>query len=424
MTSNPDDLVITGWGAVSPIGIGPEPFWNSLLHGRGAVRMVEPAEAVNGRRWMAGIVEGFEPKQFVQPRKSLKVMCVETQMAFASSVLACQQAGIEPGKIESDRLGTVFGSEMLFSEVEDIQQIVSLCRSGETMQHSKWGEQAMSNMYPLWMLKSLPNMPACHIGIWLDARGPNNTLTTEETSGLNALIEAAHVIRRGQADCMLVGAAGNRISLTRYFQRYESHLSTAYESPLTACKPFDARRDGKVTGMGAATVVLERRSHAEARNAKPIAELVSWSSTFGRPTSHAAGSADAVARSLKQVLDRANVTANQIDHVNASANGVVSMDANEALGIVQSLGSVPVMSIKGYVGDSGCSSGLVELCASLAASENRMVPATLNHSSTAKDCPINVIKDQAQVWSKAHFIKTSLTPYGQSASILLRAENC
>ncbi len=274
------------------------------------------------------------------------------------------------------------------------------------------------------MLKSLPNMPACHIGIWLDARGPNNTLTTEETSGLNALIEAAHVIRRGQADCMLVGAAGNRISLTRYFQRYESHLSTSYESPLTACKPFDARRDGKVTGMGAATVVLERRSHAEARNAKPIAELVSWSSTFGRPTSHAAGSADAVARSLKQVLDRANVTANQIDHVNASANGVVSMDANEALGIVQSLGSVPVMSIKGYVGDSGCSSGLVELCASLAASENRMVPATLNHSSTAKDCPINVIKDQAQAWTKAHFIKTSLTPYGQSASILLRAENC
>ncbi len=116
MTSNPDDLVITGWGAVSPIGIGPEPFWNSLVHGRGAVRMVEPAEAVNGRRWMAGVVEGFEPKQFVQPRKSLKVMCVETQMAFASSVLACQQAGIEPGKIEPDRLGTVFGSEMLLAK--------------------------------------------------------------------------------------------------------------------------------------------------------------------------------------------------------------------------------------------------------------------------------------------------------------------
>ncbi len=96
MTSNPDDLVITGWGAVSPIGIGPEPFWNSLVHGRGAVRMVEPAEAVHGRRWMAGIVEGFEPKQFVQPRKSLKVMCVETQMAFASSVWLVK-------KLESNR---------------------------------------------------------------------------------------------------------------------------------------------------------------------------------------------------------------------------------------------------------------------------------------------------------------------------------
>ncbi len=211
--------------------------------------MVEPAEAVNGRRWMAGVVEGFEPKQFVQPRKSLKVMCVETQMAFASSVLACQQAGIEPGRssqIVWERslvLKCFLAKWKIFSRLWLCVDQVRRCsiRNG--------CEQAMSNMYPLWMLKSLPNMPACHIGIWLDARGPNNTLTTEETSGLNALIEAAHVIRRGQADCMLVGAAGNRISLTRYFQRYESHLSTSYESPLTACKPFDARRDGKVTGM-------------------------------------------------------------------------------------------------------------------------------------------------------------------------------
>jgi 3-oxoacyl-[acyl-carrier-protein] synthase II len=423
MTANPNDLVITGWGVVSPIGIGPEPFWDSLANGRGAVRMVEPVESINGRRWMAGIVEGFEAKQFVQPRKSLKVMCIETQMAFASSVLACKWANIESGKIDSDRLGTVFGSEMLFSEVDDIEEIVNLCRSGETMHHLKWGEQAMSNMYPLWMLKSLPNMPACHIGIWLDARGPNNTLTTEETSGLSALIEAAHVIRRGQADCMLVGAAGNRISLTRYFQRFESHLSTAYAAPEAACKPFDARRDGKVTGMGAATVVLERRSHAEARGAKPIAELVSWSSTFGRPTSHAAGSGDAVARSLDQVLKRGNIGRNEIDHVNASANGIITMDANEAMGIAKSLGETPVVSIKGYIGDSGCSSGLIELCASLAGSEHKLVPATINHASTADDCPVNVVKNQPKDWAKPYFIKTSMTPYGQSASVLLRVEN-
>jgi 3-oxoacyl-[acyl-carrier-protein] synthase II len=410
MTANPNDLVITGWGAVSPIGIGPEPFWDSLAHGRGAVRMVEPTTSVNGRRWMAGIVEGFDPKQFVQPRKSLKVMCIETQMAFASSVLACKQANIESGKIDSDRFGTVFGSEMLFSEVEDIEQIVALCRVGGTMDHLKWGEQAMSNMYPLWMLKSLPNMPACHVGIWLDARGPNNTVTTEETSGLNALIEAAHVIRRGQADCMLVGAAGN-------------HLSCAYDAPESACKPFDARRDGKVTGMGAATIVLERRSHAEARGAKPIAELVSWSSAFGRPTSHAAGSADAVARSLKQALERGKASVNEIDHVNASANGIVTMDANEAIGISSSLGETPVVSIKGYIGDSGCSSGLIELCASLEGSNHQLVPVTLNHASTAADCPVNVIKNQSKPWTQPYFMKTSMTPYGQSASVLLRIEN-
>jgi 3-oxoacyl-[acyl-carrier-protein] synthase II len=422
MTTHPNDLVITGWGVVSPIGIGTEAFWNALVDGRGGVQTVEPNEEIGGRRWMAGMVDGFEPKKFVQPRKSLKVMCVETQMAFAASSMACEAAKIEPGKIDPDRLGTVYGSEMLFSEVEDIRQIVELCRQGETIDHSKWAEQAMSNMYPLWMLKSLPNMPACHVGIWLDARGPNNTLTTEETSGLSALIEAAHVISRGQADCMLVGVAGNRISLTRYFQRYEQHMSKAYAAPMQAAKPFDEDRDGKVPGMGAATLVLERRSHAEARGATVLAQLKSWSSTFGKPATHAAGSADAIARSLNQAVDRAGINTMDLDHVNAAAAGARDMDATEAIGIHKSLGKTPVVSIKGYVGDSGCSSGLIELCASLSGMSTKKVPMTLNHHRTAVDCPINVIQQQNKDWEKPFFVKTSMTPYGQAASVVIKAE--
>ncbi len=414
-----DDIVLTGFGVVSSIGTGTEAFWQSLVQHRGAVELVLPHEGASGRRWLAGHVHNFDAKAYVQPRKSLKVMCIETQIAFAATVLACRRAGIVPGTVNPDRLGTVFGSEMLFSENEDIRNVVKLCQENGEMRHDAWGANAMEHMYPLWMLKSLPNMAACHIGIWIDARGPNNTLTCDETSGGASIIEAAHVIRRGQADCMIVGGCGSKTSLTRMLQRDEVNYSTLYDAPASACKPFDQRRDGTVPGNGSASIILERRSHAEARGASIIARLVSWSSTFGRPEHPWGGSSDAVARSISQSLERGQTGVEQVDHVNACAKGVIAFDSSEAKGIALAVGNTPVTSIKGYIGDPGASSGLIELCASLAGIPHRLVPATLNHQQTASDCPIKVIQGENKHWSKPNFIKTSLNPHGQATSILL-----
>lgn len=422
MPNSDDDIVLTGYGVVTPIGTGVDAFRQSLVGQRGAVEMTPPLESVNGRRWLAGLVHDFDAKAYVQPRKSLKVMCIETQMAFAAAAMACQQSNIQPGSVQPDRLGTVFGSEMLFSENEDIRSIVRLCQESGEMHHEAWGASAMEHMYPLWMLKSLPNMPACHIGIWIDARGPNNTLTSDETSGVAAIIEAANVLRRGQADCMLVGASGNKTSLTRLLQRDEPNFSKAYENPLAACKPFDQNRDGTVAGIGAGVIVLERRSHAEARSAPIIARLVSWSSTFGRPDRPWGGSSDAVARSISQALQRGQIGSDELDHINASAKGMIDLDANEASGIAKSAGDTPVIAIKGFMGDCGAGAGTIELCASLAGIVDRQVPATLNHSQTATDCPINVIQGSRKPWTKPYFLKTSLSAHGQATSILLSIE--
>ncbi len=142
------------------------------------------------------------------------------------------------------------------------------------MRSSEWPALAMDQMYPLWLLKSLPNMAPCHFGIWIDARGPNNTLTSDEISGMAALIEAAHVIRRGQADSMVVGSLGSMLSLTRLVQRDRENFLPRLPRPATACKPFDTQRDGTVGGQGAAAIILERRSTAEARGARSW--LVYW----------------------------------------------------------------------------------------------------------------------------------------------------
>ena len=126
----------------------------------------------------------------------------------------------------------------------------------------------MSNVYPLWMLKFLPNMAACQIGIAQDARAHNNTITLEEVSGLLALIESASVIERGWSDVMIAGGAGSRISLTPRVYRGDVKLSHSKGDPTQASRPFDARREGLVNGEGAGVVILESREHAEARGAE------------------------------------------------------------------------------------------------------------------------------------------------------------
>ena len=247
-----DDIVITGYGAITPLGHDVELFYKSLLKGASAVRLLAPELGIDGKHWMGSVIQDFDPKEHVQPRKIIKVMCREIQLGFAAAMQACRMAGVASSTVAPDRLGTVFSGEMFFSETVDVENIVRLCAIGGQMNHSRWATEAIENMYPLWMLKSLPNMVACHVGIALDARGPNNTITTLGTSGLNAVLEAINVIRRGNADVMVVGSTASQNTFTRLIQRYEEDYSTRYTNPETACKPFDAARPMNPLNVGPA----------------------------------------------------------------------------------------------------------------------------------------------------------------------------
>lgn len=423
MIDDQNDVVITGYGVVSSIGTGEEAFWKSLEEQRSSIEVIQGGSDRHSRQWIGGVLRDFDAKQHVQPRKSLKVMCLETQISFAASSMAAQKAGITSGSIDSDRIGTVFGSEIIFSENDEIASIVERIRRPDgSVEHSRWGSEAMDHMYPLWMLKSLPNMPACHYGIWIDARGPNNTITTEETSSLVAIMEAAAVIRRNHADCMVVSATGGRTNRVRLLQRYEPHYSTSLNNPSEACKPFDKHRDGTVPGIGAASIILESRASAQRRGAKIIATLSSWANTFQSPTKPWCGSKASVARAITLSVKRAGIQINQIDHVNAAASGRIEMDSNEAHAINDSLGAIPVTATKGYFGDSGASSGLIELCASLAGLERNKVPSTVNFRCANDDCPVNVIHTSTKALELPFFVKTSFTPHGHAAAIVVKNE--
>src|SRR4051794_149027 len=195
------EVVITGVGIVSPIGIGKEPFWDSLVHGRSGVRPVSLFDTRGLPIRFAGEIANFDARQYVQPRKNLKVMARDTQLAVAAADMAIADAGLSGSKgIDRERFGVVFGADLMFCQADDVALAFAKSRVDGRFDFSRWGEVAQSEIYPLWMLKYLPNMPACHIAILQDARGPNNTITLGEVSSLLSVAEAARAIERGVAD--------------------------------------------------------------------------------------------------------------------------------------------------------------------------------------------------------------------------------
>ena len=418
-----NDLVVTGYGAIAPLGNDVEKVYAGLIRGDSGIRLIVTDEGDNPMTWMAGIVNDFDPKEYVHPRKTIKVMCREIQMGFGASMQACKMAGITAGSIDPDRLGTVFSGEILFSETEDVESIVRLCATNGQMNHSRWAAEAMENMHPLWMLKSLPNMTACHVGIALDARGPNNTITSEATSGLGATLEAMNVIRRGMADVMIVGSSASRACFARLLQRHEEDYSKAYSNPASACKPFDSERDGTVSAECASAIVLERRSHAIARKAKILGSIVGSANLYVPSAHRWSGAQAATEKILALLLERSGLGVESIDHVNSAANGTVKLDSAQAFGIANVLGNVPVVSYKGGLGDSISGASLIELVSSIAGMCAGSIAPTTNHNRTGKDCPVDVISKSPKPRTRSTLIKLSNTHGGHCIGIAMSFEN-
>jgi 3-oxoacyl-[acyl-carrier-protein] synthase II len=285
---------------------------------------------------------------------------------------------------------------------------------------NRWGEAAMAKMYPLWMLMYLPNMIACHVGIAHDARGPNNTICEGDVSSLLAVIEAASVIQRGQADIMIAGGSSSRIGIAPALYRGMDRLSSRVDDPAGACRPFDAGRDGAVNGEGSAAFVLESEEHARHRGANILARLCGWGQSFARPENGRA-TESAVRRSIELALDKAALRADQVGHVNAHASGQVEEDVVEAQAIQRVLGDVPVTAPKSFFGDLGSSGGAMEMVASVLALQHGAVPVTLNYSQPDDRCPVRVVHGEPLAAQRATAVVLSQAPTGHAVALALDA---
>jgi 3-oxoacyl-[acyl-carrier-protein] synthase II len=413
------EVFITGVGIVSPIGIGREPVWDAVANRRSGVRALPHLASAGWLAPFGGDVRDFDPKELVQPRKSLKVMSREIQFAVAAAELAWQDAGLPQATIDPDRFGVVGAAGLLYCDVEELRAPFVAWMKEEDFDIERWSKLAMGELYPLWMLKYLPNMPACHVGIRYDARGPNNTISQGDVSSLLALAEAADCIRRGHADLMIAGGTGSRLNLTDLMWHRGADVSRdGVGDPAAVCRPFDARRSGLVYGEGSAQLILESREHAERRGARPIARVAGAASRSEASAGSMRPRGSAISRAIRAALSAAQVEPAEIGHVNAQGNSTRDDDRAEARAIREVLADVLVTAPKSFFGHLGPGSGAVELAVSLLAMEHGVIPPTLNYESPDPECPVKIVTETQPI-VRPTFIALNHNASGAAAAVVI-----
>jgi 3-oxoacyl-[acyl-carrier-protein] synthase II len=423
MSSAPRRTVITGLGVLSPLGLNTAAFWESLRAGQGGIRPITAFDAATLPTRFAGDISGFDAKDYIdkKDRRSLKMMARGIQLAVSAAQLALDDGKVDKGKLDSTRFGVEFGAGLLATELEELgpaSQATADGRSG-TVDLAKWGKDGLGNIQPLWMLKYLPNMLACHISILHDAQGPNNSITESDVASLLALGEAHRILERGQADFFLVGGADSKVNpLSMVRQCLFGVLSRRNDAPEKASRPFDRQRDGVVIGEGAGVLVVEDLEHARKRGARVYAEVAGFGAAFDVDRS-----GRGLARAVRAALAEAKITPEQVDHVNAHGLSSVEVDAWEARALHEVFGHckppVPVFAPKSYFGNLGAGAGTTELAASLLALAHGMLPATLNYEEADPRCPVHVARASQPV-TRPYVLKVGFTDMGQCAAVVVK----
>ena len=419
-------VVVTGVGVVSPIGIGNDRFWDSLVSNRTGIDFLQTMPTDGLPSAFGAEVRDFDPVNFLRHKKFAKAMCRDIQLGVASSNLAVKDAGVVPGVVDPDRFGVVFGAGRMTCHPAELAAAVEACRSEGGFDLDKWGPDALDNIAPLWLLRQMPNMPASHVSIDHNACGPNNTITCRDASALLALSEAVRVIEGGRADAMIVGACSSNIHPVDIakFHSFEG-LSRRSDDPTRACRPFDFERDGTVVGEGAASFVVENYDHAIRRGAEIYAEVLgTGSGCDGKGLANESAGVGLV-RAMESAIGRAGIRPGELGHINAQGKSTQSDDIVESRAYHRVFGDVvmriPVTAMKSYVGHFDAGAGAVELAGTLLSLKNGYIPATLNYEIPDPRCRLNVARGEATRMSTRTAITVNRTAMGQSAAAVLRA---
>jgi len=405
-------VVITGIGVISPIGIGKDIFWESLINGKSGVDYITKFDTEDYPTKIAAEVKDFDPVNYID-KKDAKRMDRYSQFAVAASKIAIQDSKINLDKINKERFGVILGSGI--GGIETFEN--------QTEKLIKKGPKRIS---PFFIPMMIGNMAAGQVAIALDAKGPNETIVTACASSTNALGDAFKTLERGDADILISG--GTEASITPIalagFSSMKA-LSTNNDNPKEASRPFDKNRDGFVMGEGAAILILETLEHAKSRGADIYAEIVGYGSTcdanhITTPLEDGSGAR----RAMEIAINDANIDKNEIDYINAHGTSTHYNDKFETLAIKNLFGDkaydIKISSTKSMTGHLLGAAGGIEAIASSLAIKNNIIPPTINLTDKDEECDLNYVPNKAINYEVKYALSNSLGFGGHNATILLK----
>ncbi|MCL7452563.1 MAG: beta-ketoacyl-ACP synthase II [Anaerolineae bacterium] len=405
-------VVITGMGAVTPLGLSVDETWAGLVAGRSGITEITQFDASQMPIRIAGEVKGFNPTDYIDFKEARR-MARCSQLALAASFQAMADAGFNSQVPEPERSGVVMGTGVGgFDE--------------GLVAWETYKNKGLRRVNPFTAMALLANMPAHHMSLQFQCQAYNGTVVTACASGTQAIGEAAEVIRRGATDLMLAGGVEGMIHevIIGAFTVMRV-LAGDNEHPEQACKPFDARRDGFVSAEGTAVMVLERLDKALDRGARIYAEVLGYSANTD--AYHAAipdPNGDGAYRAMKWVVENAGVAPGEIDYINPHGPGTEVGDAVETKAIKKLFGDyayrLPISSTKSMVGHALGGAGAIEAMACVKTIQTGTIHPTINYEVPDPECDLDYVPNQARQAEVRTTLSNSFGLGGQNACLVLR----
>ncbi len=432
-------VVITGFGQVTPLGLTSCDTWESLCAGKTGIDTITAFDPVGFSCKVAGQAPEYKIRDYVPKthRKATKLMSRDIELVVIAANEAFVHAGlvtkgIDPENINVDpeRVAINLGAGLISCDLAELAPAVAASTTDGKFDIHKWGTDGIGMVTPLWLLKYLPNMLACHVGIIHDIQGPSNTITCAETAGHLAIAEAAQVIARGGSDIALAGGAEAKVNPIVMIRQCLLKRATSEnnDEPVSACRPFDADAKGSVFGEAAGVVILEELQHAQKRNAKIYAEVVGLgeSNSINPAYEHIEPDGKGIRIAIEKAMAEAQIQPDDLDLIIPHGTGIPADDLAETNAIQGALGDtatkIPVWPTKSMLSNTGAASGAVDVIAAICAMRDGKIPAAKNCDKKAAGCNLNIVNQPLE--KNIRFaLSCSYTYGGQTAAVVLKKIN-
>ena len=408
-------VVVTGLGAITPVGNNVEDFWNSLIEGKSGIDIIKRFDPFEYHLpvVIGGEVKNFDPKKYI-PAKLIRKMSDFVKFAYVAAKEAVKDANLEIDKINPNKAGVIVGTGI--GGLRDIEEQQTLLL-----------EKGARKVSPFFIPSGISNIASGYISIEFGFKGPNSCVVTACATGTHSIGDAFKIIQRGDADIMIAGGTESAITPLGVagFANLKA-LSRRNKEPQKASRPFDAERDGFVMGEGAGILVLEELEHAKKRGAKIYAEIVGYG--LSGDAYHITApdpEADGAYRVMKMALEDARVNPSEVDYINAHGTSTPMNDKIETLAIKKLFGehayTVKISSIKSMIGHLLGAAGGVEAVATVKTIETGIIPPTINLENPDPECDLDYTPNHAVGYPVKIAMSNSFGFGGTNACLVFKA---